>query len=266
MPLAEDFYLELGRICLAHEFVLDRVHSCEYPCGRGVCGLVYILCGVAEYRFANGERLTVGAGDALLLWPSAAYAIRTEGELHHYTVNFPIRAEGGYPDPGGAPYLLLHAESTAALAAGMRELIAIRRAGGDGYVMQAAGLLYRLVALFLCEHARAAETGYHGRLAAARAAIAKHPERATPLSELAALSNMSVTNFRREWRRVYGDTPLQYRDALRIERAREYLFSRYYTVTEVAALCGFEDVSYFVRFFKRHTGSTPGELRGNREP
>lgn len=265
MPLSEDFYLDLGRICLAHEFVLDRQNSCAYPAGRGVGGLVYILSGEAEYRFAGGECFTAGAGEGLFLFPRAAYAIRTKSDLRHYTVNFPIRTDTTPLEANGKPYLLLPRDCTAAFSAGMREIVATWAAGGDGYAMHAAGQLYRLVALFLQEHRQKTGEGA-GRLTEARAAIAAHPERPTSLSSLAELCNMSVTNFRREWRRVYGDTPLQYRDALRLQRAREYLFSRYYTVTEVAALCGFEDVSYFVRFFRRHTGLTPGDLRRNREP
>ena len=31
----------------------------------------------------------------------------------------------------------------------------------------------------------------------------------------------------------------------------------HYTVSEIAEKCGFDDVSYFVRFFKKQTGTTP---------
>ena len=72
---------------------------------------------------------------------------------------------------------------------------------------------------------------------------------------------MSVTNFRREWKKQYGASPLDYRDAVRLSYASEYLASGYYTVSEVAEKCGFDDVSYFVRFYKRKTGTTPGSIK-----
>jgi AraC-like DNA-binding protein len=72
---------------------------------------------------------------------------------------------------------------------------------------------------------------------------------------------MSATNFRREWKKIYLETPLQYRDSIRLYYAKEYLNSGYYTVTEIAEKCGFDDVSYFVRFFKKKAGRTPGELK-----
>jgi AraC-like DNA-binding protein len=77
------------------------------------------------------------------------------------------------------------------------------------------------------------------------------------LDILAKECNMSVTNFRREWKKQYGVTPMQYRDSIRLYYAKEYLNSGYYTVGEIAERCGFDDVSYFVRFFKKNTGITP---------
>ena len=72
---------------------------------------------------------------------------------------------------------------------------------------------------------------------------------------------MSKTNFRREWRARYADTPIRYRDSIRLHYASEYLSGGYYSVSEVAKKCGFEDLSYFVRFFKKHTGRTPGAVK-----
>ena len=78
---------------------------------------------------------------------------------------------------------------------------------------------------------------------------------------MAKLSGMSLTNFRREWSKHYPEAPIQYRDSIRLYYAKEYLNSGYYNVSEVAEKCGFEDASYFVRFFKNKTGVTPGSFK-----
>ena len=54
---------------------------------------------------------------------------------------------------------------------------------------------------------------------------------------------------------------MQYRDSIRLYYAKEYLNSGYYTVSEIAEKCGFDDVSYFVRFFKKRTGTPPGAYK-----
>ena len=46
-----------------------------------------------------------------------------------------------------------------------------------------------------------------------------------------------------------------------VECAAELLCSTSDSVTEVALACGFGDVSYFGRLFRRQKGKTPGEYR-----
>ncbi len=48
---------------------------------------------------------------------------------------------------------------------------------------------------------------------------------------------------------------------VRMERAREFLEQKECSVTEVAAMSGYNDVSQFIRFFKQETGMTPGKYR-----
>lgn len=50
---------------------------------------------------------------------------------------------------------------------------------------------------------------------------------------------------------------MQYLHGVRMRRAEEYLRIGYYTATEVAAMCGFDDVGYFIKCFRRHAGRTP---------
>ena len=51
-------------------------------------------------------------------------------------------------------------------------------------------------------------------------------------------------------------------DAVRCERARQYLRDPHLGVSEVAFLLGYSDLSTFDRAFKRWTGKTPREFRG----
>ena len=128
--------------------------------------------------------------------------------------------------------------------------------------MRAVGAVYELVAAFIEEldFVRLSASLSYRRLVPAREYIdASYSEEMT-LSSLARLCNMSETNFRRRFLEVFGETPFAYRDRLRILYAKDYLLGGYYTVTETAEKCGFTDVSYFCRFFKKHTGLTPKEF------
>lgn len=261
MIFSESFYLDIEKIHIAQEFILDRVHKCEYPSGRGHYGLVYVLNGKAEYRFFSGDRVVVTDGDVLLLSPRAAYSIVTEKEFKHYTVNYDIHEDTSRLDFLSKPYCLLQEENTEHLKRKFIELTNTWMSKKIGFEMESMGYLYELLSIFYFDYTNRQNAASYQRLLPAKEHIEQSFDLPITLEVLAKLSNMSVTNFRREWKKIYSVAPLQYRDSIRLYYAKEYLNSGYYTVTEIAKKCGFDDVSYFVRFFKQKAGLTPGEFK-----
>ena len=254
MRMENPFSFDIEKIHLAHEFTLDRTHKCEYRTGRGLYGLVYVISGEAQYRFVSGEEILLRCGDVLFIRSTSAYSIFCEEEFLHYTVNFSLHEseEGDAP----SPYLLLDGEHTVGMERLFRRLVGIWREKDFAYEMLSVALLYELLGL-LARETRGELTHAYQRLMPARSYIESHLTQDFTLAKLAKLSSMSQTNFRREWHKCFSQTPMAYRDMLRLSLAKEYLGSGYYTVGEVALKCGFEDTSYFVRFFKKKVGVTP---------
>lgn len=56
-----------------------------------------------------------------------------------------------------------------------------------------------------------------------------------------------------------------YVNEVRLERSLHFLRDLRYNVTDVASLCGFTDVQYFIRCFRERFGFTPGEYRKRHE-
>lgn len=79
------------------------------------------------------------------------------------------------------------------------------------------------------------------------------------ISELAAMCKISEVYFRREFKKYYGTSPLDYIKKRRIEIAKELLQTGMCSVTETALQSGFDSVSYFSYEFHRLTGITPAE-------
>jgi transcriptional regulator GlxA family with amidase domain len=50
---------------------------------------------------------------------------------------------------------------------------------------------------------------------------------------------------------------------LRIERARAMLSETGCSVTEAAYACGFENLGYFCKYYKKITGESPGSTKRN---
>lgn len=264
MLLNDDPFLDIKKIHLVHEFVLDRVHKCEYPNGRGQFGLVYALSGKAEYRFFTGERIIFTEGDVLFLSSYAKYSIITEKEFRHYTVNFDIHKHSSQLLFLDKPYHLLTKKNTEQIKQVFSKLNNLWLTKKVGFEMQSIGCLYELSALFCFELTNGQSVGCQKRLRLVKEHIEQHFTEPLRLEELAAISNMSTTNFRREWKKQYTQSPLQYRDNIRLYYAKEYLNNGYYTISEIAEKCGFDDTSYFVRFFKKHVGITPGAFKKSR--
>ncbi len=81
------------------------------------------------------------------------------------------------------------------------------------------------------------------------------------VSHLASLCHMSDAHFRRLFKAEIGMSPKEYILDLKIKRANLLLGYPEITVTEIAEDLGFSDVSYFIRFYKKHTGKSPGKSK-----
>lgn len=262
MPLSEDFYMDVAAIRVAHEFTLDVPHKCEYPHGRGIYGLVLAIEGEAEYHFATGARCTLHRGELILLSPRAAYTIAVRERFRHYTVNFELHEESSSLTLLSETFFHILPQNAEAYARCLSQLVARWRTARSVNTMAAIARLYEVLGMVRQElSADRKDSPAHARLHIAREYIEQNSHTDFDLERLARLCCMSLTNFRREWARLYRQSPMQYRDELRLSHAKECLLSGYYTVSETATACGFDDVSYFVRFFKKHTGMTPGAFR-----
>ncbi len=77
------------------------------------------------------------------------------------------------------------------------------------------------------------------------------------LQEISNCVNMSPKYFCRFFQEMTHRTPFDYLNYYRIERACYQLLTTNQTITEVAYSCGFNDLSYFIKTFKKYKGITP---------
>ena len=262
--LNNDFYFDIGKVSIAHEFTLDEGNRCDYSQGRKVNGISLALEGQAQYRSVSGKKYIINEGDVLFLPSSSAYTIDINGSYHHYTVNFALHGEYS----NALPYseiTVLHTENAQYFKTAFARLCEVWSEKKSGYEMKATMYAYRLLEAFVSEmNAKKLENNhtYH-TLSKAKEYIDKNYSKSITISSLAKLCDMSETNFRRTFLSTFGQTPIAYRDKVRLQSAKEFLESGFYSVGEVAMRCGFDDVSYFCRFFKKHTGLTPLEFAQN---
>lgn len=81
------------------------------------------------------------------------------------------------------------------------------------------------------------------------------------LTDMAKVSKMSVSHFSAMFRDFFHQTPMDYLNHYRIEKACLLLNAADTPVTEVAYHCGFNDSAYFTKVFKKYRGITPKKYR-----
>ncbi len=101
------------------------------------------------------------------------------------------------------------------------------------------------------------------RLAPAIQYLLEHLTDIIDCSQLAQVCSLGSAQFYNLFREEYHVTPLEYRDNILINRAVILLQNGAFSVAEVAETLGFESVSYFSRFFKKHRGVSPSKVLGS---
>ncbi len=81
------------------------------------------------------------------------------------------------------------------------------------------------------------------------------------IDDLAFLTNLSLSSFKRKFSSIYGTSPNKYITSKRLEKAQTLLNTTDLSISEIAYDCGFSDVGYFSKTFKKHYNLSPSDIR-----
>jgi len=83
------------------------------------------------------------------------------------------------------------------------------------------------------------------------------------LQEIANIANLSPYHFIKVFKSETGKTPFEYLTDIKIEKSKELLAQKKYSITEVGLLCGFTSASHFSTVFSKKIGVSPLKYRQN---
>ena len=91
--------------------------------------------------------------------------------------------------------------------------------------------------------------------------IERHYTENFDLKELVQSSYLSQATMYRTFKKETGMTPVEYKNHLRIQKAKSMLRTEEYTINEIADFLGFDSIYYFCRVFKQLAKMSPTQYR-----
>lgn len=215
-------------------------------------GFLYILHGEGRYLFEeNSFSFSPGA---LIYLPAASShtLIIDSAEMEFYRIDFNLSINGEIVLFSNCPLKMCASAST--------ELAEAIQTFADQYqfAQDTVAKTEILCSIFRALYATSASPRKE-KLAPAIRYLLEHLTEGVNCKTLAEVCSLSTAQFYNLFHAEYGMAPLEYRDSLLTRRATLLLRDGTFSVTEIAETLGFESVSYFSRFFKKHRGLSPSE-------
>ena len=135
-----------------------------------------------------------------------------------------------------------------------------------GYELKIKSLLLELIALLLsfCQEDSAfsqLSNEHTSKLKAVLEFIEHHYAEPLSIADLASICCFSEYHFMRFFKKYMGESAMEYVRNIRLEKAAELFEQGAESSLEVSLSCGFNNLSYFHREFKKKYGMTPGTFQ-----
>lgn len=95
----------------------------------------------------------------------------------------------------------------------------------------------------------------------ARRYIQEHWRDLLTLADIARQCHVSASHLCKGFQEHFDTSPISFAIDVKMEQAKELLLGTDLNITEIAEACGFADLFYFSRMFKKRVGSSPRAYR-----
>ena len=243
-----------GKLCQPDGFELyvSEYRNHYLDTDTGYYTVAMVLEGEAEYHYSD-QTLHTHKGDLIFLDNYTPFYQKSLGDYYTYVINFV--AQGGFLHRSN----IFHPANTENYINMFKEAAVAFEQRKPGYMLMTISSLYKILATMKADRS---DQGYPvSKMDKYVFAIDYiHMNLADPqlsVERIAEEMGISATYLRRTFQEITGLPPLQAIKNTRINYASELLGTSELSVAETAVKCGFRDVSYFCKEFKKRIGCSP---------
>ena len=244
----------------------ERPYAADFA-GAASHQLILHLAGPVSVRRGNSTPRRVQAGEMFLQPAHGELSVELGGELdtlHVYLSDAVLQAQQDKPvrlaEELGVRDPLLE-QLALALDSTIREWEPTARTYVDQLSTMIAGQLVRSHSLSR-PVTPPKSTGLSERqFSRVRDLLADRLGEPLPLSEMAAVVGLSVSQFSRQFKATAGVAPHRYLLRMRLRQAELLLRTGTTPIAEIAVRCGFSHQEHMTRVMRAHLGTTPGAVR-----
>ena len=209
---------------------------------------------IRDYCFENGLVMHTEESSLFYLPKGSSYHVKTLSEGGCYAINFDATVND--------PPFTLHVRGAEQLLRCFKTAAEHWKSGSVSARPYAMRAVYEAIGHCLKENERPyLPSERFALLSPAVDALTRDFTGEVSIAFLSALCGISEVYFRRLFLSAFGLSPKEYIIQKRIEYAKNLLSSTEYSVSEVAALCGYAEPCHFSREFSRRVGTPPGKYR-----
>jgi len=221
------------------------------------CELIYFINGECLNHLEGSLVLPGRPGSILIVPPGMPHSQENLRETETMFVTFSSGLESFEYPPR-----IIDVEHDALTERWMNDICAMNENVTPASAEMTKGILYALLSRLIGIAAPPdGSDEIHPVLAKALMYMDNHYDRNINIDEVARQCAVSGGYLCALFRKSLNLSPVQHLTRIRLNAAAQQLRNSYLTVGEIAERCGYGDVNYFIRVFRKHLNCTPSEFR-----
>lgn len=244
-----------GHIFARSGRIIDR------PTGRNDWLLFYIAKGSEKFTL-NGE-IIANEGSFIIYKPNERqkHVCISKATSEFYYIHF--SADDGLDDFLFKSSTIYHVEPSAEITNMFEKIIKETQLKKFNFEKICVFQFLELLSVLerKIKHVSETETRYDDKMAYVIQLMNLEYQNPRSLDEYAELCNMSKYHFLRIFQEITGSTPIEYRNSIRINRAKALLEDTSLPIQEIYTMVGYSSSSYFCDAFKKVFGMSPKQYR-----